>query len=760
MNKIISFIVLFFLFGTKLHAQTYQWVAQEGGTDYETGEDIAIDAAGNVYMAGIFNSTADFDPGPGVFNLTSAGAQDVYVVKLDAAKNFIWAVKVGGTQQDFAYALRVYNGSVYVAGYFRGTVDFNPGPGVDSLVSAGGEDIFVLKLDTASSFVWVKQIGGATNDVAEKMTMDDSGNILVCGQFEGTVDFDPGPGVQNIVSASTADAYILKLDSGGSYTWAGHFGNNQGQIASDIVTDASGDIYLTGEFYGTTDFDPGNNVFNMSTTGFNGNIFVLKWTSAGNFVWAVNMGNSSGGDQGIVIEVDQSGNPIVAGSYFGTVDFDPGPNVYNLSAVGTGTDIFLLKLSSSNGSLLFAKSMGGPSYEQPYAIDLNADGDIFIGGFFSSTADFDPDAGVYNLTGNGLASDIFLTQYDTSGQLIWAAGLGSTDTDFMRGLTCHGNDVYCSGVFAFTVDFDPGAGIDTLNSFSNSSDAFLLKMGFCATVQSGQVVSLCPGDSIFAGGNFQLLPGIYVDSLTSSMGCDSIVTSTVQYTYLLDIGSDIDTCEGTPVVLDAVIPGALYLWDTGDTTKTIQADTAGMYSVTVSYNGCIQHDSITVNFNPLPSIDLGNDTTICINNPLIIDAGPGFAGYIWQDGSSGQAYTLSGTLPVGAYSVSVTVFDANGCLNSDSITVFISSCAGISDPGVMEAAVYPQPAADHVIIKAGEIIKEVRIFTMEGKELKKLSFENGKNKAEILTGSLENGIYFLEIKSGYVTEIVKLVIQH
>jgi hypothetical protein len=228
MKKLFTSFFPALLFFFQLNAQNFKWAAQIGGTDYDNGEDVAFDASGNVYMVGIFNSTADFNPDTAVaYTLTSAGAQDVYVVKLDSEKNFMWAVRVGGAAQDFAYAIAVSNsGYVYVCGKFTGTADFDPSAANYNLTSAGGSDIFILKLDTASNFIWAKQIGSTGDDNVEKFTLDNSEHLLVCGEFSGTVDFDPGPGVQNLVSTASQDAYVLKLDDDGNYVWAHRYGSN------------------------------------------------------------------------------------------------------------------------------------------------------------------------------------------------------------------------------------------------------------------------------------------------------------------------------------------------------------------------------------------------------------------------------------------------------------------------------------------------------------------------------------------------------
>ncbi len=698
-KQITLFIFVLFLFA-QAGAQSFKWAAQIGGTDYDAGEDIAFDSSGNAYLVGIFNSTADFDPGAGAYNLSSAGAQDVYIVKLDSNKNFIWAARVGGSHQDFAYSIAVSGNSVYICGNFRDTADFDPGTGITNLISAGNSDIFILKLDTASNFISVMQIGAAGDDVAEKLTLDNTGNILVCGQFQNTVDFDPSPVVQNMTSNGSADAYVLKLDANGSYIWAGHYGNSPGQFAYGISTDAPGDVYVTGGFYGTTDFDPGPGVYNLTTTGFNSNIYVLKWSAAGNFIWAGGMGNSSGGNWGASIKTDAAGNPVVTGTYFGTVDFDPGAaGIFNLTAAGSNGDIFVVKLVSSTGAFMFAKGMGGTGLDQPYGLALNAVGDIYVTGLYSLTADFDPGIPVFNLSASG-PSDAFIVELDAAGNFSWAYGLGGTDSDFGRGISAYESDVYATGVFAYTPDFDPGLPVYNISSFSNSSDAFLLKLRFCTPVQTPISYSLCPGDSVLAGGAYQHNPGIYYDYYTAAGGCDSIVTTTVQYTFMLDLGNDVNSCDGQAVVLDANVPGAVYLWSTGAFTQTILVSTTGSYWVTVTYNGCVQHDTILVIFNPLPLINLGNDTTICTTSSVTLDAGPGFTSYIWTDGSTGQTFTLNGSAGAGVYTVGVPRPDSAGCENSDAVNITVNVCTGIDEftiPGLQFTA-YPNPASGTLTI--------------------------------------------------------------
>src|SRR5690606_24605764 len=113
------------------------WAKQAGGSLDDTGSSIAVDTSGNVYVTGNFMGTADFDPGVGVFNMTSAGDRDVFIFKLDELGNFVWAKQIGGINRDWGISIAVdASGNVYTAGEFRETIDFDSDTGTSSLVSA------------------------------------------------------------------------------------------------------------------------------------------------------------------------------------------------------------------------------------------------------------------------------------------------------------------------------------------------------------------------------------------------------------------------------------------------------------------------------------------------------------------------------------------------------------------------------------------------------------------------------------------------
>ncbi|MEQ1903425.1 MAG: hypothetical protein ABL888_04510 [Pirellulaceae bacterium] len=192
----------------------FVWAKQFLGNRLQGGSAIDVDGLGNVYTAGGFEDTVDFDPGAGTarFNLTSSGNSDVFVSKLNSSGNFVWAKKMGGSGEDLATGMAVDSrGNVYTTGTFEGTSDFNPGTARTDLTSFGGVDAFISKLNVDGNHVFSRQQGGAGNDFANSLALDDWGNILTTGHFESTADFDPRGGRLDITSNGTTDIFVSKL---------------------------------------------------------------------------------------------------------------------------------------------------------------------------------------------------------------------------------------------------------------------------------------------------------------------------------------------------------------------------------------------------------------------------------------------------------------------------------------------------------------------------------------------------------------------
>ncbi len=451
------------------------WVKQIGGTNSDFGYSIVLDDQGNIYTTGYFFDTVDFDPGVGVFNITSTGSADVFISKLDAAGNFVWAKHLGGSQADYSFSIVLDNtGNLYTTGLFHGTSDFDPNAGVFNLTSTGG-DTFISKLDTSGNFVWAKQVDSPANfNLGITLALDASGNVYGTGYFGGIADFDPSASIFNLTSSGNFDIFIWKLDVSGNFVWAKRMGGTDDDIGNTIKVDDSGsNIYCTGEFRSTVDFDPNGGVFNLTSSGSSDG-YISKLDSSGNLVWAKKIGDV-GDDRGLSIALDNSNNYVyVSGDYSGTTDFDPGAGINNLTSAG-GEDIFITKFDMS-GNFVWAKGMGGSGLEEPgYNIQLDSSNDVIITGWFSGTSDFDPGGGIYNLSSAGF-TDAYIAKLDAAGNFVWAKRLGGTFNDKARGLTLDSSgNIFTTGNFSTTVDFDPGTGIFNLTS-AGDTDVFIHKM--------------------------------------------------------------------------------------------------------------------------------------------------------------------------------------------------------------------------------------------------------------------------------------------
>ncbi|NUQ64345.1 MAG: SBBP repeat-containing protein [Pirellulales bacterium] len=244
------------------------WARTLGGTQDDQGAAVALDQSGNVHLAGSFFGTVDFDPGAGTSFLTSAGWDDVFVLKLDVNGNFRWVRRLGGTPTETAADIAVDpDGNVYTAGHFWGDGDFDPGPGIATLSSAGEEDAFLSKLDSSGTHVWARRWGGPQSDRAMRLALGPDKSIYATGFFHGTADFDPGAGTVNLTSAGQSDIFLATLDAAGGFVWAGRTGGSGADLGLGVAVDADGNVYTSGSFEGTVDFDPGAATFNRTSNG-------------------------------------------------------------------------------------------------------------------------------------------------------------------------------------------------------------------------------------------------------------------------------------------------------------------------------------------------------------------------------------------------------------------------------------------------------------------------------------------------------------
>lgn len=389
------------------------------------------------------------------------------------AQNYAWAARMGSTSDDSGNKVVVDgSGNVYMTGDFTGTVDFDPSAGTSNLTSAfNSVDIFVAKFDASGNLIWAKNMGGTSSDRSYDIAVDGSGNVYTTGWFYGTADFDPSASEANFASVGVTDIFISKLDASGNFQWAKSIGGSMDDYGFGIDVDNSGNIYVTGTFQSTVDFDPNAGTLNLTSLGLD-DIFVIKLDDSGNLTWAKRMGGSSD-DVAFSVAVDGSGNVHTTGYFNGTADFDPNAGTALLSSLG-GWEVFVSKLDAS-GNYVWAKRVGGVSNDNCNDIGIDGSGNVCLVGWFQGTVDFDPNAGTTNLTSAGDA-DIFVLKLTAMGNLVWAKRMGASGRDYGTGIAVDGSNNICTtGRFQSTVDFDPNAGTSNLTS-AGDNDIFVSKL--------------------------------------------------------------------------------------------------------------------------------------------------------------------------------------------------------------------------------------------------------------------------------------------
>ncbi|MBI1187738.1 MAG: hypothetical protein GC206_10505 [Alphaproteobacteria bacterium] len=426
---------------------------------------VAFDAAGNMYVSGYLEGAIDFDPGRPGGELTASATQSGFFLKFDPSGALVWARSLQGTASTDATGIAAdAQGNVYVTGRYQAGADLDPGPGVLTPANRGGNDIYVLKLDASGNLVWARTAGGSGSENPFRVKTDGSGNVVLIGNFPGTIDFDPGPGVRNLSAGSQTTSYVWKLDASGNFVWAFALGGGSRALAKDLAVDAVGNIALTGDFENTLDLDPATAAANVTSLR-DGEVFVARYGPAGNYLWGgalraagtdpTYLGNTATG-----VAFDPQGNLLATGYYQGTIDFDPGPGETILRSTQQGfslpeAEAYVWKLSP-DGRILWARGM--PSTDSTLGVSIGSDinGNVYLIGNYSDPTTISTSTGPYTLQENNSFSNTFVAKLDPNGAWQWARGWGSTRyLSLWRGAVSPTGDVAFIGEFAGTVDFDP-----------------------------------------------------------------------------------------------------------------------------------------------------------------------------------------------------------------------------------------------------------------------------------------------------------------
>ncbi len=624
---------------------------------------------------------------------------------------FSWVKTSVGGSNDHGRGIFSDNvGNAITVGDFVGTVDFDPGIGVLNFSSlSNSRDVFIQKLDVNGNFLWARQIGGSDDDYATDVVLDASNNIYLIGYYSGTVDFDPGAPISNITSNSNSrDIFVEKLDPFGNLVWAKSVGGPGYDVAFSIAIDKFDNVHFTGSFTGTADFDPNAGIVNHVSNG-SSDVCVAKLDANGAYLWSKSIGGSSD-DIGWAIAVDTSGNVYTTGVFQGMGDHDPGAGIFNSGV--NGTNIFVNKLSPT-GTFIFAKTILGNS-SSPKTIAVDAAGNIYIGGLFGNTIDFDPGIGTYNLSGSLGGYDAFIWKLNALGNFSFAKMHGGSGNDYVNSIQLDAvGNIYHAGFFMGTSDFDPSGASYPLTSTGVNPDCYVSKLdnngnfawvvAFNGTGDDGiNSIHLNSSGGLYStgyfSGNLDFDPGVGTANIVGNndffvhklnLPCLSPTVPT------LAAGSNV-ICAGSSTTL-SISAGTLnsatnWHWYTSTCGGTL-IGTGPSINVTPIANttyyvraegGCVipgacASITITVNTTPAQPNPISGNTFPCVGttNTYSVTTVPGATSYTWTlpVGWTGSSTSNSLSATAGSSGGTITVTATNACGNSTvrSLTVGVNT---------------------------------------------------------------------------------------
>jgi len=695
------------------------WAKSISVTGDAEGAGIVVDANNNCYLTGYFRNTATFKSSPNGISLTAIGGLDMFVAKYNNSGVCKWAKKGGGSGLDEGYGIALYTKDIVVTGYYEATGTF----GTTQLTTAGGGDAFVAKYDTSGTFKWAKSFGGPNTDYGQAVTLDTSGNCYVSGRFETqatfqttpltsygsydvfltklnsdgsllwvknygglTLDYSAGIAINKnfnaiyiagayTVSASfdsltltsatnSQDVFVAKVDTSGTVLWALDGGGQYDDSGNGIALDTVGNIYVSGSFYNSTVVF---GTLNVTGSGTYDN-FIAKICPVSANVIKTDV-SCYGGNNGSIIIIPDGGTPPFTYNWVPNVSTND--TLKNLTA---GT--YAVTVTDYNG----CETQKQIVIEQPTLLDVVVTGN---------------DITCHNLN-NGMAVAVAsggTPQYTFS----WnSMPVQTNDTAF--NLT--------QGAYKAVVTDAHGCKDSATVSIVNPAVVLAL-VGTNKSICSGNNTSIGATPTA-AGGTppykYKWTPSTFLNNDTLA---NPVATPTTNVTYTLKVTdkngctasagmhitisqppsvmvSQGDTiCVGKTANLTANATGAIsYNWTPAqtlinpNTANPIASPTATTtYIVTVQFSGnCYNTGTIKIVVNNLPQITTSGNQTICAGDSLLLSANNGVT-YAWQPDSMLYNSTVSNpqTYPL-THDISfiVIVTDAHSCSNSDTVDITVN----------------------------------------------------------------------------------------
>ena len=543
-----------------------------------------------------------------------------------------------------------------------------------------------------------------------------------------------------------------------NFQWAKQIGGTSPIKCNAIAIDQSGNVLTTGNFASTVDFDPGPSTFTLFAP-CNFDIFINKLDPFGNFMWAKQIGGCVV-DEGVSIAVDALGNVYTTGSFQGIADFDPGPGSYPLTASGTNSDAFIVKLDPL-GNFVWAKQFGNTNYDNGNSIIIDASGNVLTTGTFEGVVDFDPGPGTYTLASPTNTTEIFVSKLNPAGNFLWAKQIGGLLVEEALSIKVDAfKNIYTGGYFSGIVDFDPGIGTYTISSVGSTNDAFVCKMDSLGNFIWAKQ---------FGGPSNEILFSLSLDGFNN-------VHSAGYFQSTADFDPSIGTYTlSAPGVSEAFISkldmNGNFVWaiqtigvaTSFNRATSIAVDVTGSIYTTGYFDTPTDFDPGVGIFTLTPVA--GYDNYICKFNSS--------SNLTWvkQIGGSNNEYAQGIALDISNNIFTCGKFSGT-CDFDPSLATYTMTSSGVFDyfvqkmsqgtlgtnQGVLESrtSIYPNPTNNKLNIVSENNISGIKLINLTGQTvLEKTNLNDSNLSIDISNQAV--GIYFLQIHDGEKISRVKVV---
>ena len=495
MKRFFLLIFLLITFSFSAYSQVELWGKTAGGPGDEEAESLALDASGNIYVAGFFKSSS-FTLGDKVLKNKGGEASDVFLAKYDKSGKLLWVKTAGGSGEDEPVAVSVdKGGNVILRGFFE-----SPSMTFDNIVlpnkNEGDISMFLAKYDPSGKVLWAN----AAEVVAAGHVIDPSGNIIVTGELIKDVNTSFG---DNRFMVLEKGMFITKYSPDGKVVWVK---KGTGSKAFSISADAGGNSFVTGIITGAEHFlEGGTRIINAGPVRTE-DMVIVKVSPNGTILWEKSVGGQ-GEEEPRAQYVNQGGNLYVV-LRFTSIKLKLDKTIHKN---GGGDDVMLLKFSPE-GNILWTKTAGGTGHDNPIYLVADASENIYLSGhYYSDKISFDR----LTLSNVGL-NDIFLVKFDPDGKVIWAKTTGGSHHDYPNGLTLDvSGNIYLIGEFnsnpnknkitsEFFMEKYDASGNQVWKSNEHRSETFDFAFGESIDRENNlYIVGFFEGNIRFAGTNYK-----------------------------------------------------------------------------------------------------------------------------------------------------------------------------------------------------------------------------------------------------------------